>query len=93
MVKSGDLIKWCFSSLDKDIDFQVSFVTKDQFVQPVVPLCSVPSKASLISGQWKATNEGTLRLLFDNTKSFWYSCSVSYEISINPPEDEEYLVY
>lgn len=88
MVKSGDLIMWCFSSLDKDIDFQVSFVSKDQFVQPVVPLCHVQSKGTLVSGQWKATSEGTLRLLFDNSKSSWYSCSVSYEITMNPEVSE-----
>ena len=88
-VKGGDSIHWCFSSLDKDIDFQVDFVSMDQFIQPIVPLCSVQSKASLISGQWTATNDGTVRLLFDNSKSFWYSCSVSYEISINPPECSE----
>lgn len=89
VAKAGDQINWCFSSLDKDIDFQVEFVTKDRFVQPVVPLCHVQSKESLIMGQWIATSDGTVRLVFDNTKSSWYSCSVSYEISINPSDKQE----
>ena len=88
-MKTGDLVNWCFSSLDKDIDFQVSFITKDKFIQSIIPLCHVQSKSSLVSGQWRALNEGTLRLVFDNTKSSWYSCSVSYEISIESTPKEE----
>ena len=88
-MKTGDLVNWCFSSLDKDIDFQVSFITKDKFIQSVIPLCHVQSKSSLVSGQWRSLNEGPLRPVFDNTKSSRYSCSVSYEISIESTPKEE----
>ena len=76
------MITWCFSSLDKDIDFQVMFISVDGLIQPIVPLCCVPSKASLIQGEWKCVNDGKIRLVFDNSKSNWYSCSVSYEVNI-----------
>ncbi|KAK8796593.1 hypothetical protein WA588_000722 [Blastocystis sp. NMH] len=81
-VETGDLVKWCFSSLDKDIDFQVAFVTKDGVAQTVFPLSRVQSKASLVTGEWRCQADGQIRLCFDNSKSSWYSCSVSYEVTI-----------
>lgn len=82
IVSNGDLVTWCFSSLDKDIDFQVVFIPKDGLVQSLVPPCHVHSKASLIQGEWRCLSDGQLRLVFDNSKSSWYSCSVSYEINL-----------
>lgn len=81
-VEAGDLVKWCFSSLDKDIDFQVSFITKDGVGQTVFPLSRVQSKASLVAGEWRCEADGQIRLCFDNSKSSWYSCSVSYEVTV-----------
>ena len=81
-VETGDLVKWCFSSLDKDIDFQVAFITKDGVAQTVFPLSRVQSKASLVTGEWRCEADGQIRLCFDNSKSSWYSCSVSYEVTI-----------
>ena len=60
-VETGDLVKWCFSSLDKDIDFQVAFVTKDGVAQTVFPLSRVQSKASLVTGGWKEEANGDAR--------------------------------
>ena len=81
-MESNDVVSWCFSSLDKDIDFQVLFITADGFIQTIVPLCHVQSKESLITGEWKCVSSGRIRLVFDNSKSSWYSCSVSYEVTI-----------
>ena len=67
-VSKGDLITWCFNSLDKDIEFQALFISVDGLMKSLVPLCRVPSKSSLIRG--------------DNSKSNWLSCSVSYEVNI-----------
>lgn len=87
-VKTGDHVQWCFSSLDKNIEFSVLFISKDQFVQTVVPLCFVESKSSLITGEWECINDGCVRLVFDNSKSSWYSCSVSYEVTIRKKEEQ-----
>ena len=81
-MKMGEVVEWCFSSLDRNIEFSVQFLTKDQFIQTVVPLCLVESKSSLITGEWEAINDGCVRLIFDNSKSSWYSCSISYEVNI-----------
>lgn len=87
-MKTGDHVQWCFSSLDKNIEFSVLFISKDQFVQTVVPLCFVESKSSLITGEWECINDGCVRLVFDNSKSSWYSCSVSYEVMIRKKEEQ-----
>ena len=81
-VSKGDLITWCFNSLDKDIEFQALFISVDGLMKSLVPLCRVPSKSSLIRGEWKCENDGRVRLVFDNSKSNWLSCSVSYEVNI-----------
>ncbi|KAK8796292.1 hypothetical protein WA171_004253 [Blastocystis sp. BT1] len=81
-VSKGDLITWCFNSLDKDIEFQALFISVDGLMKSLVPLCRVPSKSSLIRGEWKCENDGKVRLVFDNSKSNWLSCSVSYEVNI-----------
>lgn len=87
-MKTGDHVQWCFSSLDKNIEFSVLFISKDQFVKTVVPLCFVESKSSLITGEWECINDGCVRLVFDNSKSSWYSCSVSYEVTIRKKEEQ-----
>ena len=92
-MKTGDHVQWCFSSLDKNIEFSVLFISKDQFVQTVVPLCFVESKSSLITGEWECINDGCVRLVFDNSKSSWYSCSVSYEVTIEEPAAALFMCY
>lgn len=57
----GEDVQWCFSSLDRNIEFSVQFLTKDQFIQTVVPLCLVESKSSLITGEWEAMSDGCVR--------------------------------
>ena len=57
-VSKGDLITWCFNSLDKDIEFQALFISVDGLMKSLVPLCRVPSKSSLIRGEWKCENDG-----------------------------------
>ena len=34
-VSKGDLITWCFNSLDKDIEFQALFISVDGMFQRV----------------------------------------------------------
>ena len=76
----GEDVQWCFSSLDRNIEFSVQF-------QTVVPLCLVESKSSLITGEWEAMSDGCVRLIFDNSKSSWYSCSVSYEVTVEKKQE------
>ena len=84
-VSEGDTVQWCFSSLDRNIDFKVDFITQDQVVHTVVPHCHVQSMGSLVRGEWTANAVGVIRLVFDNTQSSWRACSVSYEITIVKP--------
>lgn len=80
-VETGDLVKWCFSSLDKDL-FQVAFVTEGGVAQTVFPpvACAVEGIAG--DGRMAMPGGWTDPLVLDNSKSSWYSCSVSYEVTI-----------
>lgn len=48
----------------------------------------VSTNNSLESGKWKAAADGVVKLVFDNSKSWWGSCSVNYEVKI-AKEDEK----
>ena len=83
----GEEVQWCFSSLDRNIEVSVQFLTEDQCIQTVVPLCRGESKSSLSAGEGGAMSDGCVRLIFDNSKSSWYSCSVSYEVTVEKKQE------
>ncbi|CBK20943.2 uncharacterized protein [Blastocystis hominis] len=95
-IASGETIGWYFSTLDREIDFKVLFVQQGKEVETVMQK-HVSTQNSLESGKWKAGADGMMRLVFDNSKSSWGSCSVSYEVKIAKggeelEEEEEWSV-
>ena len=95
-IASRETIGWYFSTLDREIDFKVLFVQQGKEVETVMQK-HVSTQNSLESGKWKAGADGMMRLVFDNSKSSWGSCSVSYEVKIAKggeelEEEEEWSV-
>ena len=86
-IASGETSGWYFSALDREIDFKVVFVQQGKEAETVLQK-HVSTQNSLESGKWKAGGDGVVQLVFDNSKSSWGSCSVSYEVKIAKEGEE-----
>eukprot|EP00475_Leptophrys_vorax_P010947 TRINITY_DN17497_c0_g1_i1.p1 TRINITY_DN17497_c0_g1~~TRINITY_DN17497_c0_g1_i1.p1 ORF type:complete len:389 (-),score=100.49 TRINITY_DN17497_c0_g1_i1:1374-2540(-) len=78
-----DVIEWSWKILAKDISCTVDFLpdgSEDaEIIQESAKLSPVENA---LDGHFVATQNGTFRLIFDNSSSYWYSKSVYYKITI-----------
>ena len=65
-----------------DIAFGTQFHARERPVETIIESCRVPSDVESITGQFKATQEGTFVLVFDNAFSWFNSKLLSYKVEL-----------
>jgi hypothetical protein len=71
-----------FSTSIGDLSFGARFLSRDQPPEIVIANARVPSDVEPISGTFKATRDGTLVLVFDNSFSWFNSKLLSYRVEL-----------
>jgi hypothetical protein len=76
--KTGQTISWKWSPVSKDIGFQVSFVDGEDAEDQVVEFSRVAATGEVFQGSFVSSRPGTLRIIFDNSYSYWNSKQVMF---------------
>lgn len=71
-----------FNTTSGDISFGTQFHARDRPVETVIETSRVQSDVESITGSFKATQEGTFVLVFDNSYSWFTSKVLSYKVEL-----------
>jgi hypothetical protein len=79
---AGSTIKYAFSTENGDIMVSTAFQLAGQSPELILSPMRVPSDVETINGSYKATQEGTFIITFDNNFSWFNPKDLTYTVSL-----------